>query len=120
VAASGSHTASFTNWTTAAHDIQYALDVCSIGDQAGIDRRIDYTWDMEYTVRPVDSDINGRALCDIGAFEYCPLSTDTDHDALVDYEEVMTYDCNPLDPDSDTDDMQDGAEVMAGTSPTKL
>jgi len=85
---------------------------------AGSDLSGSFTDDLEGAVRPIDGDMNGSALFDIGAYEYDPQSSDTDADMLSDYDEVIVYFCDPIVEDSDSDGMLDGAEVVAGTSPT--
>ncbi len=46
------------------------------------------------------------------------LDTDTDTDGLADLDEMKLYGTSISDPDSDDDQMEDGDEVFAGTSPT--
>jgi hypothetical protein len=42
---------------------------------------------------------------------------DSDHDGLIDYDELNVFHTDPANPDTDCDGMTDGAEVRAGTSP---
>jgi len=49
-------------------------------------------------------------LTDFSAF-------DTDHDGLIDFDEVSVFHTDPAKPDSDGDTMVDGLEVRAGTDP---
>ena len=47
------------------------------------------------------------------------VSIDTDHDGVVDYDELTLYHTDPLNPDTDGDGYTDGAEILAGYDPNK-
>lgn len=47
------------------------------------------------------------------------LSVDTDHDGIVDYDELTLYHTDPLNADTDGDGYPDGAELLAGYDPNK-
>lgn len=47
------------------------------------------------------------------------VSVDTDHDGIVDFDELTLYHTDPLNADSDADGYSDGAEVLAGYDPNK-
>ncbi len=76
------------------------------------------SFDQLGTVRPIDGSFDGQAQADIGACEYNPQTTDSDHDSLFDSDEVLVHHSNPAVLDSDGDGMGDAYEVRAGTSPT--
>ena len=45
--------------------------------------------------------------------------TDVDADGISDYDETRIYGTDPKNPDTDSDGIQDGAEILAGTDPLK-
>jgi len=47
------------------------------------------------------------------------VSVDTDHDGVVDYDELALYHTDPLAADTDGDGYTDGAEILAGYDPNK-
>ncbi len=47
------------------------------------------------------------------------VSVDSDHDGIVDYDELTLYRTDPLNADTDADGYPDGAEVLAGYDPNK-
>lgn len=73
--------------------------------------------DLDGLPRPLDGDADGTGEWDIGAHEYLNPVADTDHDGLLDSNEVFGTGTNPLVVDTDGDEMGDGAETMADTDP---
>lgn len=47
-------------------------------------------------------------------------TADYDNDGLSNYDELYVHHTSPVNPDTDGDDMNDGAEVLAGRSPTVI
>ena len=75
--------------------------------------------DMDGLPRPLDGpDADVLLEYDMGAFEYAPLTLDSDGDGLSDLDEVLIHGCDPLLPDTDGDGLNDYVEVVAGSSPS--
>ncbi len=76
--------------------------------------------DLAGVARPLDGDADGRAVADLGAYEFVHPTADTDEDGLPDsWEAAMHLDPTAADSGADPDD--DGApnahEYAAGTDP---
>lgn len=95
---------------------------------AGISPTIDFDSDgltdvaeLELGTDTTDPDTDHDGLLDgeeVNHYQTDPLERDTDHDGLIDGEEIQTYHTDPLDPDSDADGILDGAEAISwGTNP---
>ena len=68
---------------------------------------------------PLDSDGDGLTDSDEAKYGTDPFDPDSDHDGLMDGEEVHTYHTDPLNADTDYDGLKDGAEVKQyKTNPT--
>jgi hypothetical protein len=63
-----------------------------------------------------DADSDGLTNAQESTLGTNPLSGDTDHDGISDWEEVNTTLTNPLKADSDGDGMTDSQEIIAGTN----
>ena len=79
------------------------------------------TADLDGLTRPIDGNFDSLALCDMGAFEYAPMLSDSDGDTMSDTWEHV-HGLRPLDP-SDAAENPDGdafdnfAEYIADTDP---
>jgi len=64
-----------------------------------------------------DSDADGLSNSDEAKYGTDPNSADTDHDGLLDGDEVNIYHTDPLKADTDGDGFSDGNEVWHHTNP---
>ncbi|MBR0076687.1 MAG: VWA domain-containing protein [Synergistaceae bacterium] len=66
-----------------------------------------------------DEDADGDKLTNIqeGNYGTNMIVSDSDHDGLNDYEEIITYKTDPLKADTDGDGVDDGTEVAIGSNP---
>ena len=86
-----------------------AIDAGGSADDPGID--------LAGVERPLDGNLDGVAVPDMGAFEYVHPLADTDGDGLLDTNEI-DIGTSPILVDTDGDRMEDGDEVFADTAPT--
>ena len=75
--------------------------------------------DLASVGRPLDGNLDGVAVADMGAYEYVHPLADTDSDGLTDTNEIAMG-TNPTKMDTDGDHMDDGWEVLAGTDPLNM
>jgi PKD repeat protein len=73
--------------------------------------------DMDGTGRPLDGNLDGIALPDMGCYEFINTAADSDGDGLTDTNE-LTRGTDPARADTDGDGANDGDEDIAGTNPT--
>ncbi len=73
--------------------------------------------DIDGIPRPLDGNGDGRAVSDMGAYEYFLPTADSDGDGLTDTNELYVVGTSPVSPDTDGDTSGDGDEVIAGTDP---
>lgn len=78
--------------------------------------------ELEIGTEITDPDTDHDGLLDgeeVNHYQTDPLERDTDNDRLIDGDEILTYHTDPLDPDSDADGIIDGEEVIWwGTDPS--
>ncbi|OGH93842.1 MAG: hypothetical protein A2538_03160 [Candidatus Magasanikbacteria bacterium RIFOXYD2_FULL_41_14] len=68
--------------------------------------------------RKTDADQDGLSNEEEAKLGTDPNTGDSDHDGILDYDEINLYKSDPLKADTDGDGLKDGYEVLRGYSPT--
>lgn len=78
------------------------------------------SWDADIkAAAAVDKDMDGLTDEEEKKLGTDPNLPDTDHDGLLDKDEVELFKTNPKNPDTDGDGVKDGLEVRFGRDPLK-